>query len=91
MSRQLPVMVQILEKSTMESWSQTDESKHRIGKKKVQAPVHDTPRTTTVSIAENRSRKTLYWHAAGMACRPVVHDGNKGNTRLRGWQPPEVR
>ena len=25
-----------------------------------------------------------------MAYRPMVHDGNKDNMRLRGWQPPEV-
>ena len=87
-SRPLPVMVQILEKSTMDPWSQTDESKHRIGKKEVQTLVHDTPHTTTVSIAENR-RETLYRHAAGMAYRPMVHDGNTGNMKLRGWQPPE--
>ena len=90
MSRPLPVMVQILEKSTMDPWSQTDESGHRIGKKEVQALVHGTPHTTTVSIAENRRRGTLYRHAAGMAYRPMVHDGNTGNMKLRGWQPPEL-
>ena len=90
MSRPLPVMVQILEKSTMDPWSQTDESGHRIGKTRVQALVHGTPHTTTVSMAENRRRETPYRHAAGMAYRPMVHDGNKDNMRLRGWQPPEV-
>ena len=90
MSRQLPAVVQILEKSTMEPWSQTDGSRHRIGKKEVQALVHGTPHTTTVSIAENGRRGTLYRHAAGMAYRPMVHDGNKDNMRLRGRQPPEL-
>ena len=89
MSHPLPVMMQILEKSTMDPWSQTDEGKHRIGKE-VQALVHDTPHTTTVSIAENRRRETLYRHAAGMAYRPMVHDGNTGNMKLRRWQPPEI-
>ena len=54
---QRPVMVQILEKSTMEPWSRTDESRHRIGKKKVQALVYDTPYTTTVSIAKTGRRR----------------------------------
>ena len=35
----------------MDPWSQTDEDKHRIGKEEVQALVHDTPHTATVSIA----------------------------------------
>ena len=74
----------------MDPWSQTDESKHRIGKKEVQAFVHGTPHTTTVSIAENRRRGTLYRHAAGMACSPMVHDGNTGGMRFRWWQPQEI-
>ena len=41
MSRPLPATVQILEKSTMDPWSQTDESRYGIGKE-VQALVHDT-------------------------------------------------
>ena len=89
MPRPLPVMVQILEKSNMDPRSQTDESGYRIGKEEVLA--RDTPHTTTVSIAENGRRETPCRHAAGMAYRPMVHDGNKDNMRLRGWQPQEIR
>ena len=38
----LPTMVKILEKSTMEPWYRTDESKQQIGKKEVQTLVYDT-------------------------------------------------
>ena len=48
MSRQLPVMVQVLEKIDHGSVSQTGESKHRIRKKASQDLVHGTPHTTMV-------------------------------------------
>ena len=68
-------------------WSQTDESRHRIGKKEVLA--RGTSHTTTVSMAENGRRETIYRHAA-MAYRPMVHDGNTGGMRFRWWQPQEI-
>ena len=67
--------------------SQTDESRHRIGKKEVLA--RGTSHTTTVSMAENGRRETIYRHAA-MACSPMVHDGNTGGMRFRWWQPQEI-
>ena len=56
----LPTMVQILEKSTMEPWYRTDESKQQIGKKEVQTLVYDTPNTTTIHVEKDKRRPALY-------------------------------
>ena len=87
MSRQLPVMVQILETSTMEPWSQTGETGQKVAGAPVQVPVHETRRTAMISVAENRRRETPCFHASGMARRPFLHDGNTTNTKLCWWQP----
>ena len=91
MSRPLPAMVQILETATMDPWSGTDETGQKVGKTSVQVLVHETRRTAMISVAENRRRKTLYFHASGLAFRPSLHDGNTGNMKLRWWQPPGRR
>ena len=91
MSRPLPAMVLLLETSTMDPWSQADETGQRIAGKPVQVLVHETMRTTMISVAENKRRETLYRHASGLAFRPSLHDGYKGNMRLRWWQPPGRR
>ena len=91
MSRQLPEMVQILETSTMDPWSQTDETGQKVAGVPVQALVHETRRTVMISVAENRRRATLFFHASGLAHRPSLHDGFTGNMRLRWWQPAGSR
>ena len=80
-------MVLLLETSTMDPWSQADETGQKTAGKPVQVLVHETIRTTMISVAENKRRETLYRHASGLAFRPSLHDGYKGNMRLRWWQP----
>ena len=75
----------------MDPWFGTDETGQRVGKTSVQMLVHETRRTAMISVAENRRRKTLYFHASGLAFRPSLHDGNTGNMKLRWWQPPGRR
>ena len=84
----LPTMVNILEKSTMEPWYRTDESRQQIGKKVVQTLVYDTPNTTMIHVEKDKKRPTLYKCSSGLACRPVVHDGYAGNRKLRYYRPP---
>ena len=65
----LPTMVQILEKSTMEPWYRTDESRQQIGKKKVQTLVYDTLNTTMIHVEKDKKRPALYRCSSGMVFR----------------------
>ena len=76
-------MVKILEKSTMEPWYRTDESRQQIGKKEVQTLVYDTLNTTMIHIEKDKKRPALYRCSSGMVFRPATHDGYTGNRNLR--------
>ena len=82
-------MVKILEKSTMEPWYRTDESRQQIGKKEVQTLVYDTLNTTMVHVEKDKKRPALYRCSSGMVFRPAIHDGYTGNRKLRYYRPPD--
>ena len=85
----LPTMVKILEKSTMEPWYRTDESRQQIGKKEVQTLVYDTLNTTMIHVEKDKKRPALYRCSSGMVFRPATHDGYTGNRKLRYYRPPD--
>ena len=69
----LPTMVKILEKSTMEPWYRTDESRQQIGKKEVQTLVYDTLNTTMVHVEKDKKRPALYIGARQEWCSDRPH------------------
>ena len=73
-----PIMVQVLERASMDPHAATDETPNRIGKERVQTLVSVSPHTVRIHVVPHRDagalRRKHYW----MVNRHGMRDGTKG-------------